>query len=70
VGAAGHGRVAHYHSAFGITKNRVQIQVYDFLAHGIVSDYDGVLGLDFFEHTKFCIDMDENTITVTPSKKE
>jgi hypothetical protein len=29
---------------------------------GIFSDYDGLLGLDFFESTKFCIDTRENTI--------
>jgi len=40
----------------------LQIQIYDFLAHGIFSDYNGLLGLDFFEGTKFCIDMKENTI--------
>ena len=35
-------------------------------ANGITSSYQGVLGLDFFENTKFCIDMRDNTITVTP----
>ena len=42
-------------SCFGITQNNFQIQVYDFLAHGILSNYDGLLGLDFLEGTKFCI---------------
>jgi hypothetical protein len=52
-------------SALGLTKEQFKVQVYDFLAHGILSDYHGVLGLDFFEHTIFCINMKENTITVT-----
>ena len=51
-------------SAFGHTKRNMKVQVYDFLAHGILSDYEGVLGLDFFEGTRFCIDMDEQTIEV------
>ena len=51
-------------SSLGRTKNRFQIQVYDFLAHGIFSDYNGLLGLDFFEGTKFCIDTKRNTINI------
>jgi hypothetical protein len=52
-------------SQLGLIKEHTQFQVYDFLAHGIFSNFDGVLGLDFFENTKFCIDMKEQTITVT-----
>lgn len=52
-------------SSLGLTKDKFQIQVYDFLAHGIFSDYNGLLGLDFLEGTKFCIDTTINTITVT-----
>ena len=51
-------------SSLGMTKKNFQIQVYDFLAHGIFSDYNGLLGLDFLEGTKFCIDTIENTITI------
>ncbi len=52
-------------SSLGLIKYNFQIQVYDFLAHGIFSDYNGLLGLDFLEETKFCIDTKENTITLT-----
>ena len=52
-------------TSLGLTKKKFQIQVYDFLAHGIFSDYNGLLVLDFFEGTKFCIDTGENTITIT-----
>ena len=55
-------------SAFGHEIRNVKVQVYDFLVHGILSDYDGVLGLDFFENTKFCIDMAEQTIEVMQKK--
>lgn len=52
-------------SSLGLTKEKFQIQVYDFLAHGIFSDYNGLLGLDFLEGTKCCIDTRENTITLS-----
>lgn len=50
--------------SLGLLKQNFQIQVYDFLAHGIFSDYNGLLGLDFLEGTKFCINTIENTITI------
>ncbi len=52
-------------SSLGIEKKKFEIQVYDFIAHGIFSDYNGLLGLDFLEGTKFCIDTNENTISIT-----
>jgi predicted aspartyl protease len=52
-------------SSLDIHKEKFQIQVYDFLAHGIFSDYNGLIGLDFLEGTKFCIDTNENTISIT-----
>jgi len=51
-------------SAFGYTTHNMKVQVYDFLAHGILSDYNGVLGLDFFEDTIFRINMKNLTIEV------
>ena len=51
-------------SALGLTKEKFQIQVYDFLAHSIFSDYNGLLGIDFLEGTNFCINTRENTITI------
>ena len=51
-------------SSLGQTKEKFQVQVYDFLAHGIFSDYNGLLGLDFLVDTKFCIDTKINTITL------
>ncbi|MCH8318366.1 MAG: retroviral-like aspartic protease family protein [Bacteroidetes bacterium] len=52
-------------SSLGIVKSKFQIQVYDFLAHGILSDYNGLLGLDFFEGIKFCIDMNQNQFSIS-----
>ena len=55
-------------SAFGHTVRGMKVQIYDFLKHGILSDYDGLLGLDFFENTKFSIDMKNQTIEVNSSQ--
>ena len=54
-------------SAFGHTVQGMTVQIYDFLAHGIISDYEGVLGLDFFEDTVFTINMINQTIEVKPA---
>jgi predicted aspartyl protease len=51
--------------SIGILKSKFKIQVYDFLVHSIFSNYDGLLGLDFLEGTKFCIDTNLNEITIT-----
>lgn len=51
-------------SCLGITKDHFEVQVYDFIAHGITSDYDGVIGLDFLREYKFCIDIGKGEITV------
>ena len=51
-------------TALGRTLHKMPIQVYDFVAQGIISDYDGLLGLDFFKNTVFCVDMNNNTIEV------
>ena len=48
----------------GIIKNNFEVQVYDFLSHGIISDYDGVIGLDFLREHKFCIDIVKGEISV------
>ena len=51
-------------SALGHTLYNKSVQVYDFFAQGILSDYDGVLGIDFFENTRFCIDMSKQTVEI------
>ena len=54
-------------SALGHTVRDVKVQIYDYLVHGIVCEYDGVLGLDFFEGTEFTINMKNQTIEVKPA---
>ena len=51
-------------SSLGQAKDKFQIQVYDFIAHGIFSEYNGLLGLAFFEGKKFCIDLNLNAINI------
>jgi hypothetical protein len=48
----------------GIKKDILQVQVYDFAAHGITSEYAGVLGLNFLKDYKFCVDMIKGEITI------
>jgi hypothetical protein len=55
--------IEHF-ECLGIIKTNLEVQVYDFLAHGITSDYDGVIGLDFLREHKFCIDIVNGEISV------
>lgn len=48
----------------GIIVTDFEVQVYDFLAHGITSDYDGVIGLNFLREHKFCIDISKGEVSV------
>lgn len=48
----------------GIIKTDFEVQVYDFLAHGITSDYDGVIGLNFLREHKFCVDIVRREISI------
>ena len=48
----------------GIIKMDFEVQVYDFLAHGITSDYDGVIGLNFLREHKLCIDISKGEVSV------
>lgn len=48
----------------GIARTNFKVQVYDFLAHGITSDYDGVIGLNFLRDHKFCIDISKGELSI------
>ncbi len=52
-------------SVLGITWKQATVSVYDFLANGIVSEYDGLLGLDLFLGRKICIDFRKMVIDVS-----
>jgi len=51
-------------NSLGIIKDNFSIQVYDFIGHGIFSNYDGLIGLDFIGKNDFCIDWENNIITI------
>jgi hypothetical protein len=51
-------------TAIGHNIQNITVYAYDFLKHGILSDYDGVLGIDFFENTEIHINLKNNTIEV------
>ncbi len=48
----------------GVREDGLTVSAYDFIAHGMVPEYDGVLGLDFLRKRKFCIDVPSGQITV------
>ena len=50
--------------AIGIELSNVEVCAYDFFANHLLTDFDGVLGLDFFKGVKFCIDMNKSEITI------
>jgi hypothetical protein len=49
----------------GIKRDNFEICSYDFLGNGILSEYDGVLGIDFFRDNKICIDFVKSEITIS-----
>jgi len=51
--------------SLGITQQKYAVTVYDFIGNGIISEFDGVLGLDFFENNKICIDFVKSEITIS-----
>jgi Aspartyl protease len=51
-------------TALGITKNDIVVCTYDFFAHHVLSDFDGVLGLDFIDEYKICVDFKKSIITL------
>jgi hypothetical protein len=46
--------------AIGTVLTDIEICAYDFFSNHLLTDFDGVLGLDFFRGVKFCIDMNKS----------
>lgn len=55
--------------ALGIERVNFPVLSYDFLKHGILSAYDGVIGLDFFKNTVLTIDFQEQFIIVKQKRQ-
>jgi hypothetical protein len=57
-------------NVLGISKKEFSVLTYDFLAKGLTSTYDGVLGIDFFRNQYvLTIDFIEEKLWITPKKK-
>lgn len=54
----------HSIEALGVRLSGLVVSAYDFIAHGITPEYDGVLGLDFLRKHKFCVDIRKGEISV------
>lgn len=54
----------------GIVRKNFKLSAYDFFAYHFLSDFEGVLGLDFLKGTKFCVDLDEQEITIQLKNKD
>ncbi len=52
-------------SSLGLIKNNFKVCAYDFFAYHYLTDFDGVIGLDFLKGTKFCVDMQKSEISIS-----
>ena len=52
-------------NCLGIDISSFEICTYNFAANGIYPEYDGMLGLDFFQNNKVCIDFVKSEITIS-----
>jgi hypothetical protein len=50
--------------AIGIHGKNFEVCAYDFLSFHLITDFDGLLGLDFFEDHKLCIDFRNDLLTI------
>jgi predicted aspartyl protease len=48
---------------FGVKFKNHPIQIIDFIANGIISNYSGVLGMDILIQRKLCFDFEKKVIT-------
>jgi Aspartyl protease len=51
-------------TALGITRKNFTVCAYDFFAYHVLTDFDGVLGLDFVDEYKLCIDFRNSVVTL------
>ena len=48
---------------FGVKFDNHPVQVIDFIANGIVSNYSGILGMDILSQRNLCFHFEKNTLT-------
>ena len=51
-------------TAIQMTQKNIEICAYDFFSYHLITDFDGVLGLDFFGDSKLCIDFKKSILTI------
>jgi predicted aspartyl protease len=51
-------------TSLGITHKNMEVCAYDFYAHHVLAEFDGVLGLNFFQEHTFCINLKKQIISV------
>ena len=51
-------------TALGITRTNFMVCTYDFFAYHVLTEIDGVLGLDFVDEYKLCIDFRNSLVTL------
>jgi predicted aspartyl protease len=51
----------------GIKQKNFNILTYDYIANGVLADIDGVLGLDFLQGYKFCVDTLKFELSISKS---
>jgi predicted aspartyl protease len=49
----------------GIKRKNFNILTYDYIANGVLADIDGVLGLDFLQGYKFCVDTNNFELSIS-----
>lgn len=55
-------------TALGSTKTDFIICAYDFFSYHYLTDFDGVIGLDFFTDLKFCVNLKSGVVTTEKIK--
>lgn len=54
--------------SLGVVREKFQVCTYDFFAYHYSAEFEGVLGLDFLKGIKFCIDLDDEEVTIQHKK--
>ena len=49
--------------AFGLKLKNYPVQVIDFIANGIMSNYSGILEMDFLKQRNLCFQFEKKTLT-------
>ncbi len=52
-------------SVFGTDFKNHQIQIIDFIANSIISNYSGILGMDILSQKNLCFHFDKNVISIS-----